>query len=265
MKVVYNPKKKRRNRRRRAKGKNKQIKEVVERVLHSNLENKQSFDAQSGIRVTTSFPTSLTNGIYAVIPPTVSAISGDLSKVGQQIQPRSLRLGLTAFLNTAGGNFNGVMYFDLYVFKIKKLKDSSLFDSVGPGEMNKFFRPSLSGTDTTYEGRCYDWFKNINRDVITILHKKRYKMAPSNLAATSNLNGAWNDNYVQMSINDSIPLSKHLPKTLKYTDTTDDAPNNCAIFATMVMTKSDATTTGESPVFQGGTCTFNSTMVYEDA
>lgn len=250
--------------RKRSKAKTKQTVAIVKRVLHSQIENKQAFSAVSGIRVAGSFPANIAAGMYQVIPNVVSAISGDNSKVGQQIKPLSLRLGMNAYLNTLGGNTNSLMYFDLYVFSIKKIKDSTLYDSAGVGEVSRFFRPSLSGTDTAYEGRSYDFHKNVNRDVINLYHKKRFKMAPTNLAATGNLDGNWNDNYTQVALNYSVPLTKHIAKTLKYTNTTDEQPNNCALFATLVVTKADATTIGE-PSFVGGTVAFNSTMVYEDA
>lgn len=251
--------------RKRSKAKTKQTVAIVKKVLHSQIENKQAFQAVSGIRVAGSFPASLGAGMYRVIPNVVSAISGDNSKIGQQIKPLSLRLGMTAYLNTLGGNTSSLMYFDLYVFSLKKIKDGTLFDSAGPGEVARFFRPSQSGTDTAYEGRSYDFHKNVNRDVINLYHKKRFKMAPTNLSNSgANLDGNWNDNYTQVALNYSIPLTKHLAKTLKYSATTDETPNNCSIFATLVVTKADATVVGE-PSFVGGTCTFNSTMVYEDA
>ncbi len=251
--------------RKRSKAKTKQTVAIVKKVLHSQIENKQAFNAVSGIRVASSFPASIAAGMYQVIPNVVSAISGDNSKVGQQIKPLSLRLGMNAFLNTQSGNTNSFMYFDLYVFSIKKIKDSTLYDSAGVGEVSRFFRPGSSGTDTAYEGRCYDFHKNVNRDVINLYHKKRFKMTPTNTAATGNLNGSWNDNYSQAVLNYSIPITKHLAKTLKYSNTTDEQPNNCALFATLVVTKADASTLPEDPAFIGGTVAFNSTMVYEDA
>lgn len=264
--MAYNNKGRRRFRRGRKKrtSKNRQTVAIVKKVLHSQIENKQAFQALSGIRVAGSFPASIAAGMYPIIPDVVSGVSGDNSKVGQHIKPISLRLGMNAFLNTLSGDTNSLMYFDLYVFSIKKIKDSTLYDGAGVGEVSRMFRPSQAGNDTTYEGRCYDFHKNVNRDVINLHHKKRFKMAPTNLAGTSNLNGSWNDNYTQVALNYSIPLTKYLTKTLKYTNTTDEQPNNCAMFATLVVTKADATTVGD-PSFIGGTVAFNSTMVYEDA
>ncbi|AXH77418.1 MAG: putative capsid protein [Cressdnaviricota sp.] len=247
------------------KTKSRAITKIVKRVLHSNIENKQAFKAVSGIRVNSAFPTTIGGGMYPIIPEVASAISGDNSKVGQQIKPLSLRLGMTAFINSASGNFNGPMYFDLYVFSIKKMKDATLYDTVGVGEVSRMFRPSLTGTDTAYDGRNYNWFQNVNQDVINLHHKKRFKMSPTNLAAISNLDGNWVDNYSQYSINYTLPLTKHIAKTLKYTNSIDTQPNNCALFATLCVTKADATSNAEAPVFVGGTVAFNSCMVYEDA
>lgn len=250
--------------RKRSKAKNKQTVAIVKRVLHSQIENKQAFFAQGGIRVAGSFPSSLQAGMYSIIPNLNSAISGDNSKVGQVVKPLSLRLGVNAFLNNLGGNWNAPMYFDLYVFSIKKIKDATLYDGAGAGEISRFLRPSETGTDTAYEGRFYDFHKNVNRDVINLYHKKRFKMAPTNLAALNNVDGNWNDNYTSVAINYSVPLTKHIAKTLKYSNTTDTVPNNCALFATMVVTKSTDTLNGD-PSFVAGTVNFNSTMVYEDA
>ncbi len=247
-----------------SKAKNKQTVAIVKRVLHSNIENKQAFRQAALVDVATSMPASIVAGMYPVIPQVFSSLDGDNSKVGQTIKPMSLRLGMTAFLNTLTSSNNANIYFDLYVFKINKIKDQTLYDSVGPGEVSRFFRPSIAGSDTLYEARNYNWFQNINKDVITPLHKKRFKMAPTKLAGTSNLDGNWNDNYTQTSINYTVPLSKHLLKTLKYTNGTDDTCNNCAIFATMVATPAQATDLASTPAVYGSV-SFNSCMVYEDA
>ncbi len=251
-------------RRRNPKAKNKQTVAIVKRVLHSQIENKQAFRKSALVDVATSFPATITAGMYPIIPQVVSSLDGDNSKVGQAIKPLSLRLGMTAFLQTATSSLNANIYFDLYVFGIKKIKDQTLYDSVGAGEVSRFYRPSLSGTDTLYEGRNYNWFQNVNKDVITLYHKKRFKMAPTKLAGTSNLDGNWNDNYTQTTINYTVPMSKHLMKTLKYTNATDDQPNNCALFATLVATPSNATDLAPTPAAYGSVA-FNSCMVYEDA
>ncbi len=272
-KMAYGNRNKWRRRARRAvnryhkrKSRNKATVAIVKKVIHSQIENKQAFKAVSGIRVSSSFPTTVATGMYPIIPNVVSSLSGDNSKVGQQIRPLSLRLGLQAFISNASGNAQCPIYFDLYVFSIKKIKDSSLYDSVGVGEVGRFFRPSTAGTDTAYDGRVYNYFQNVNTDVINIIHKKRFKMSPTNLADTgAGLNGSWVENYSQYSINHTVPLSKHVSKTLKYTNTTDEVPNNCALFATLVCTKADATVLQEDPAFTGGLCSFNSCMVYEDA
>lgn len=254
----------RRRYRKRTKAKTKQTVAIVKRVLHSQIENKQAFKSLEGISVAGSFPSSLLNGMYPIIPSLLSGISGDNSKVGQSVKPLSLRLGMTAYLNTLSSSSQSPVYFDLYIFSIKKIKDSALYDSAGGSEMLQFFRPGLSGTDTTYEGRAYDFHKNVNKDVINLYVKKRFKMAQTNLSGTGNLNGNWNDNYTQVCFSHSIPLTKHLAKTLKYTNTTDQQPNNCALFASMVCTLGDASTRGD-PSYVAGTVCFNSTMVYEDA
>lgn len=247
------------------KAKSKAIVQVVKRVLHSQIENKQAFKLQAGNRVLSSFPTSILGGMYSCIPNTSSALSGDNSKVGQTIQPLSLRLSATCYLQDLGGQSAANVYFDMYVFKIKKIKDSALYDSVGQVEVGQFLRPSQLGGDTLYSGRCYNYFQNVNQDVIQLIHKKRFKMAPTNLSNPSNLNGNWNDNYVQTSFYTTVPLSKHLPKSLKYTSTADDTPNNCAIFACMVSTPANATQNDANPANYFGTVDFNSCMVYEDA
>lgn len=248
------------------KAKNKQTVAIVKKVLHSQIENKQAFKVIPGLRVSTSFPASIAAGMYPIIPNLVSGLSGDNSKVGQNVRPLSLRLSIQAFIASLNDINNAPIYFDLYVFSIKSIKDSTLFDTSGPAAMDKFFRPSFTGVDTTYEGRVYNWFQNVNTDVINIIHKKRFKMSPTNLAAPgNNLNGEWVDNYSQYSINHTVPLSKHLAKTLKYTNATDELPNNCALFATMVCTTAQAGINPPTNVETYGSCSFMSCMVYEDA
>lgn len=254
----------RRRRPQRRNGKSKAVTKIVKRVLHSQIENKQAFRVQPLTDVATSFPATIAAGMYPIIPQIVSSIDGDNSKVGQVVKPLTLRLGMTAFLQTLENSNNANIYFDLYVFSIKKIKDSTLYDTVGAGEVSRIFRPSLSGTDTLYDGRNYNFYQNVNRDVINLIHKKRFKMAPTKLAGTSNLDGNWNDNYTQTSLNYSIPLSKHIAKSLKYSNSVDDQPNNCALFATLVATPAQATTLAATSAVYGSV-SFNSCLVYEDA
>lgn len=251
--------------RKRSKAKTKQTVAIVKRVLHSQIENKQAFKSTSGIRVTTSMPNSIATGMYSIIPNLLSSLSGDNSKIGQQVRPLSLKLGMNAIISNAGGNSTSPIYFDLYVFSIKQIKDSVLFDADGPANIGKFFRPSLTGVDTFYEGRVYNWFQNVNKDVINLYHRKRFKMSQSNVEESpgTGFDGRWVDNYSQYSINYNLPLSKHVAKTLKYTNATDEQPNNCALFATLVCTRANADNNPET--FTGGICSFNSCMVYEDA
>lgn len=251
----------------RSKAKNKQTVAIVKRVLHSQIENKQAFKSISGTRISTAMPSSIATGMYPIIPNLVSSGTGsNNSKAGQSVRPLSLRLGLQAFISDNAAGNQAPIYFDLYIFGIKAIKDSTLFDSEGPAALDNFFRPSLTGVDTAYEGRVYNWFQNVNQDVITLYHKKRFKMSPTNNAGTGGLNGEWVDNYSQYSINYTVPLTKHCAKTLKYTNPTDELPNNCALFATMVCTTAQA---ANNPPSQGvltlGNVSFNSCMVYEDA
>lgn len=246
------------------KAKSKAITQIVKRVLHSNIENKQAFKSAPQARVGSAFPTSIATGMYPIIPNLVSGLSGDNSKVGQVVKPLSLRLSCTAYLNTAGASVATNTYFDLYVFSIKKINDSTLFDTAGTAECSNFLRPSVSGVDTIYDGRSYNFYQNVNRDVINLIHKKRVKMAPTNLASIGNLNGSAVDNTCQTSFSYTLPLSKHIKKSLKYTNTTDQSPNNCALFATMVATQADATDAPQALAYYGGV-SFSSCMVYEDA
>lgn len=247
------------------KARNKQTVAIVKKVLHSQIENKQAFKVISGQRVQTDFPSTIATGMYPIIPNLVSGIEGDNSKVGQNVRPLSLRLGVNAYINSSLDNNNAPIFFDLYVFSIKSIRDSSLYDSVGAAAMDKFFRPSLAGTDTSYQGQVHNWFQNVNQDVINLYHKKRFKMSPTNLAGTSGLNGSWVDNSSMFSINHTIPLTKHISKTLKYTNTTDQLPNNCALFACMVCTPAQAGINAVTPVATFGSVTYTSCMVYEDA
>ena len=260
-------------RRKRRKVQNKNVVKIVKRELHRNIENKQVTKFVTPIRVATSFPSTLQNGMYSVIPDTYAPgsaaelASGNGSRIGQQLKPLSLRLSANFYPTTSDIEALAPIWFDLYVFKIKKIKDSSLYDSQGVIETANFFRPTNSaGGDAFYSGAVQNWYQNINTDVIQILHKRRFKMCPTNLEVSASVNdGRWRDNQCIYTGQCQVPLSKHLPSTLKYTNGSDTRPNNSAIFATMVATSGIAGATGPAPSVVYGNVSFMSTMVYEDA
>ena len=262
-------------RRKRRQPSNKAVVKIVKRELHRNIENKQVTKFTTPIRVSTSFPSTIQSGMYSVIPDTYAPTgvdnlaSGNGGRIGQQLKPLSLRLSANYIVNSVSGDFSSApIWFDMYVFKIRKIKDSSLFDSAGVIETANFFRPTATaGADTFYTGAVQNWYQNINTDVIQLLYKKRIKMAPTavDVSTIPGYSALIRDNTCVYNGQCTVPLSKHLPSTLRYTNFADTVPNNSAIFATMVATKGNAGAVGPAPSEVYGNVSFMSTMVYEDA
>lgn len=236
------------------------VKAYVKKEIHRGVENKQATTYAINTRVQTQMPTSVATGIYQVIPPLEATLSGNAGRVGQQVSPRSLILNANFWLTPTLTGSAYPVYFDLYVFEVKAINDTSFDIST---ELGQFLRPTVlnAGADTFYEGRAQNYYQMINSDVIKILHKQRIKMS----TVITNVNqGVWIDNTAQLSGDVKISLSKHLKSKFKYTNSGDLHPNNQSIYATMVCTEASAPGT-PAPLAQFGACTFTSNLIYEDA
>ena len=244
--------------RRRPKVSSKAVVQIVKRELHRNIENKQITKYQNNLSIQTNNTGSIGNDVYNCIP---SIRQGDAlnERVGNTIKPRSLRI--TAQFFPVVQDLSGpqqALYFDMYVFK------SKITNATPPNlqtEINAFLQPDNSLT-TTFDGSPQNYFQNSNRSVVSVLAKKRFKIYP--LIQNQNQGNLVIDNYSSCCGHVTIPLSKHLKKTLKYQNSADSDANNCSLFAFMVATKADSTTSVQ-PAFTYGRVNFTSTMVYEDA
>ncbi len=265
--MVFNRLRRRRIRKKttlRKKVQNKQITKVVKSVLHRNIENKYAMKYLNRMPVNTNMGGVIGIDTYNIIPDLQVGITGQQGeRVGNRVKPLSLSLSMNFFPNrttpeTDWGAYGA--YFDLYVYSIKgqkrALSDVSTY-------ISGLLRPSIFGSndDTLYQGQPQNWFQTINDDNIVCLHRKRFRI--SNPYDTNGVNSASNGGTLFKDY--SVSLSKKVLKTLSYSDEFDRSPNNQAIYATMVCTKSDNSLQDPDPNnWTLGTVNMSSKLVYED-
>lgn len=245
-------------RRKRAKATNKSVVKIVKRELHRNIENKQVTQYVNNNSISTNCIGSIGNDVFNCIP---SIRQGDAldQRVGNTLKPLSLRITAQFFpvLNDFSTPVQA-LYFDLYVFK-SKLTNATPANL--QTEINNFLQPDNSST-ITFDGSPQNYFQNSNRSVVTVVAKKRFKIYPT--VQNQNAGNLVIDNSSMCCGHITLPMSKHIKKTLKYQNSADSTANNCSLFAFMVATKADSITS-VLPAVTYGRVNWTSTMVYEDA
>lgn len=261
--ATFRPKRRPLRRKRKSTKSIKVISSVVKKELHKNIENKYAMAYQNNLRVNTNMGGVTGNDLYAVIPSLFQGVQGQTGeRIGNRVKPMSLVLNLSFTPNTATpqadwGQYGA--YFDLYVFSVK---GRQRLENDISSQVATMFRPSIFGgsTDTLYQGLPQDWFKTVNDDTIIIHHRKRFHM--SNPYNQGGVNSASNGG--SLFKNYTVSLSKKLKANFSYTNTSDAEPNNQAIYATLVCTKSDNVGIDTSN-YTLGTVNWSSKLVYEDA
>lgn len=239
----------------------KGVTKIVKRVLHSQIENKRAFNVGS-FDITGSMEVV---NCFQVLPQFIQGARQD-QRIGNQIKPMSLRLGMTMTMlaepYALDGNQMGRsgVYFDLYIFKYiqKPSYDQPLVSS----DLDFFLQ--AGDAYNRYESNPFNWHQTINKEKFIILHRSRRLMNSigSRRSDPGNQEDTWGQN-TNSSYSTTISLSKKLKKKLKYNDSSNNATNE-GIYAVIVATRGD-NIQFPNPPFPAGQVSFFSEMVYEDA
>lgn len=195
-----------------------------------NIYGPKSLDFTSGAGgVQCLTPMSSTSTGYSFNIPQGTA-QGE--RVGNEIIPVSLKLrgvirAESYFENTT--NYNPCpLYVTLWVVKLRQhLNDT--FTDLSTVTQNSFFQ--MGSVSQGFTGTLIDLVRDVNQDHIQLIARKTYKVGYQNYVSAFGLNQPNNYNQ-QYSNNDSpharmfkLDLTKHLPKTMKFNDGSDNVTN----------------------------------------
>lgn len=239
----------------------KGVTKIVKKVLHSQIENKRAFNL-GNFEITGEM-----NAIncFQVLPQMLYG-SRDEQRVGNVINPRSLRLGITMTMlaepyaiNANDMGRSGV-YFDLYIFKC--IQKPSYDQPILGSDLDSFLQAGDAAN--RYQGQSFNWHQTINKQRFICLHRSRRLMNSVGFKAEGQgpVGESWGQN-TNSSYSTTISLSKKLKSKLKYNDSGGNA-TNCGIYAVVVATRGDNIQFPDI-LFPAGQVSFYSELVYEDA
>ena len=148
---------------------NKNITRVVKRVLHNQIENKQSY-ALDNFEIT---PNMEAINCFKCIPTCYQGVKQG-QRIGNRIKVISLKLGVSLTMlslpySPIDTGRSGV-YFDFYVFKVIQkpsydipLDNTDLVYFLNAGD-------AFNG----YTGQVFNYHQYVNKDRFNILYKKRF-------------------------------------------------------------------------------------------
>lgn len=195
-----------------------------------NIYGAKSLDLTSGAGGVQSLtPMASTSTGYSYNIPQGTA-QGE--RVGNEILPVSLKLrgvirAESYFDNTT--NYNPCpLYVTLWVVKLRQhLNDT--FTDLSTVMQNTFFQ--FGSVSQGFSGTLTDLVRDVNQDHIQLITRKVYKLGYNQYVSAFAINSANNINQ-QYANNDTahckmfkIDLSKHLPKTMKFNDGSDNVTN----------------------------------------
>lgn len=211
----------------------KALKTLVKKVIDSQAEKKMvQFFNSSGLNtsvvasdwsafnawILTSDTTS--RAMYAIAQGTAQG-----SRVGNLIRTHKMTMRLALIINPAYGdttNYNACpLYVTLWVVKLKDHLDDTI-TTLQNVVQSSFFQNS--GATAAFAGDLSDLIKTPNKDQVTVLKRKVYKVglaevisASGNNVSNTNSNRFMN-NDSSMAITDTLDLTKCIPTVQKFND-----------------------------------------------
>lgn len=229
-------------------GKKTNVRTIVRREIARQAENK----IIEGSLGPVNFYQPISAGVCTNLIPNISQGTTQGSRVGNKVRPKVFTLKMAINVNNQSTIYTPA-YVDIYIFKYKP---GALFPSASlpSNAMDNFLQ--LGSASTSYTGAIMDGLRYVNKDVFTVVYRKRLLMYnPLNgtgvQGSTANINPCRT-----LSIN----LTKHLKKTLMYNDNNTYCTND-DLWLAVGSTQTDGTLI---PIVQIGSWSCVATMQYED-
>lgn len=243
------------------------VKQLVKQTIDAQAEKKMvQFFNSSGLNtsvlasdwssfnawVLTSDTTS--RAMYAIAQGTSQG-----GRVGNQIRTYKMTMKLALIVNPSYGadtNYNACpLYVTLWVVKLKDHIDDTV-TSLQNVVQSSFFQNS--GATAAFAGDLSDLIKTPNRDQVTVLLRKVYKVGLAEIISGSGnnvsntLSNRFMNNDAQMAIVDTLDFTKYVPAVQKFNDG-DNLTTSRRTYMFFTSARLDGQTTLTSLGFSTGT------------
>lgn len=250
------------------------IRQIVKQTIDAQAEKKMvQFFNSSGLNtsvqasdwsafnawILTSDTTS--RAMYAIAQGTAQG-----SRVGNQVRTYKMTMKLVLICNPSYGdttNYNACpLYVTLWVVKLKEHLDDTV-TTLQNVVQSSFFQNS--GATAAFEGNLSDLIKTPNRDQVTVLKRKVYKVGLAEiLSATGNnvsntLSNRFMNNDSSMAITDTLDFTKYVPSIQKFNDG-DNLTTSRRTYMFFTSARCDGTLTLTSLGFSTGTRPFQTSI-----
>jgi len=187
-------------------------------------------------------------------------------RVGNQIRSYKLTMKLVLIANPTYGsdtNYNACpLYVTLWVVKLKDHLDDTI-SSLQNVVQSSFFQNS--GATAAFEGNLSDLIKTPNKDQVTVLVRKVYKVGLAQYLSSSgnNVSNTASNQYMnndsQMSITDTLDLTRYIPTIQKFNDG-DNLTTSRRSYLFFTSARCDGTLTITNLGFSTGTRPFQTSI-----
>lgn len=215
-----------------------QIQAVVQGKQETKLRIAAPFNYNSGATLEdfTQFSTAITGTgeLYALIPP-VTTGDDDYQRIGNQLQPVSLKVKIQCAL---GALASSSVYVDFWFLHSKNIKDAKHTAQVA---IQKLLNDG-NGQNVPYDGTSYTAMLPLNKTEFTLITHKRILLKkpygdPQGLYSGA---GAPPNSVDSLAANTkTLSVNINLPKNLTYEQKTDYVPSNTFPFMAVGFTATD--------------------------
>jgi len=244
----------------------KSMLDVINTVVRRGQETKfvvgAPFNNQSStnLETFTSFTSAITstNEVYALIPK-IDEGTDDFNRIGQVIQPRSLRTKVNVCLPTDQVHSMSV-YADFYFCTAKPVKAEYLSNQVPTSELLN----DGQGSNVPYDGTSFTAALPINKTKFSLIRHVRVKLQKGINDPNVALTGAGTSSTNVYPYSKSFSVNIPIPQKLTYLDSGSNTPSNFFPFM-MVGFHGTDNTGGTAPIVARINVQAQSQLYYKDA
>lgn len=237
------------------------VKKYVKRTIHSNLENKIANVTSSGNPITSYGSNS---SLFVVSCCPYSAIAqgtGQGSRVGNEIKTRQCYFNMVLRPANYNVSTNPFPIPQIVIVMFGKVKNSRAQQPVN-SDFAKLWQ--TGSTSQAPYSNTLDLIATLNKDWFTVYKTFQFKIGYAQTDAASGANPAYEyyqNNDYKFNVIKKINLTKMMPKTFKFNDTTSQPTNDGLWMWSMCVPADGSSGSASIPTYMD----FNMTYVYEDA
>lgn len=206
------------------------VEKIVDQKLNRQVETK-IIKHQSYVSLAGALNTGAFNNNVLLLTPNATYMNilqgnGQSNRIGNKVHTYKYNFKFMLSTLPYNATTNSVpmpQFVMMYIFALKQ-SNQSLANAQGAcqsGAGGQFFQNNASSQGFT--GNIIDWLSDVNKDSITIYKKKKYRLGAavysSNTGSQANSYNFANNDFPLIAM-DSLDLTKYMPKSLHYDDTT---------------------------------------------